>query len=740
MERNLQHVALRRKALYIPDNQPIKELSGASAYLLLHLSEQGYSLDEETLHAVNSLNKNELRQIIAVLDDVYGTDLSWTSLTKEWLVPTGTTMFDRFVTAVCNAFPEYQHNGTTLPCGHFIPLGVFDLNRYNGCPFCGTIFEATTGINKGGHGRLTVLSRMTDKDMQDYMLELLNSSVPLDATQADSLGILVRHYGLPEDCMPAIRETRTLLAAALYSQDDCERALSLLTTPDDILRMLWYRQSGNTRFKTVKELVSAIQSSHRFAGTAHAVDELKQKLRLHFTRSECTLFARRLNALNMSEQQMCENMHRHREMWVRLIRALRLGEYARRKNLGKLAGLLRRFAAGDYTVYNGEVEKAYIARDAEKCLGMLAKRPGYFARCLFATMLSFGAEKAIDKFETVVKDIPGRLLYSLASNAEAYFMPEGDERFIIIPGAQGLSVPVNAMLKDYSDNERAEMILKVRTTVLEEFKRRYSGMAKGGSMYISKELFEIPVTVSDRSATMQATNAAACGQRFPVKGDKVRLFLHWGQGLPAQHLDMDLSAIILYADGNRRECAYYSLDLPGAVHSGDIQYIPENTGAAEYIELDIPALISQCAQTVIFLGCLYTDGMIPDNTMFGWMYSNSPMTVDNESGVAYDPADVQNLVRITSGNISKGIVFGVLDLGLREITWLEVPARTQRADEANAKGILSYLRRLRNKISIGELLSVQADARNMKRAESASEATETYTSRHQPTVAQLFNE
>ena len=60
-----------------------------------------------------------------------------------------------------------------------------------------------------------------------------------------------------------------------------------------------------------------------------------------------------------------------------------------------------------------------------------------------------------------------------------------------------------------------------------------------------------------------------------MKGNAVRLFMQWGKGLPAQHLDMDLSARIALDKKEVRECAYFNLRCPGAKHSGDIQHISE---------------------------------------------------------------------------------------------------------------------------------------------------------------------
>ena len=69
-----------------------------------------------------------------------------------------------------------------------------------------------------------------------------------------------------------------------------------------------------------------------------------------------------------------------------------------------------------------------------------------------------------------------------------------------------------------------------------------------GTVYIQRELFRIPVPVGERAVSNAAASYMPQGSRIAVIGDNIRLFLHWGEGLPAQHLDMDLSAIITYPD------------------------------------------------------------------------------------------------------------------------------------------------------------------------------------------------
>ena len=60
---------------------------------------------------------------------------------------------------------------------------------------------------------------------------------------------------------------------------------------------------------------------------------------MKYTRRECRMVASWLNNMNMDPEKSCEIMHPKREMWVRMIRALRLAEYARKEEFGKLEGV-----------------------------------------------------------------------------------------------------------------------------------------------------------------------------------------------------------------------------------------------------------------------------------------------------------------------------------------------------------------------------------------------------------------
>ena len=217
------------------------------------------------------------------------------------------------------------------------------------------------------------------------------------------------------------------------------------------------------------------------------------------------------------------------------------------------------------------------------------------------------------------------------------------------------------------------------------------------------------------------------GTRFHVEGDAVRLFLQWGKGLHAQPLDMDLSCRISMPDGSIAECAYYSLTCVGAKHSGDIRSIPEMTGTAEYIELSLPELEAAGAKYATFTCNAYSTGALSPNLVVGWMNSAYPMEISESTGVAYDPSCVQHMVRISESNLSKGLVFGVLDVSKREIIWLEMPFTAQTLRGADSKSVETLLHKLQARLSVGALLDIKAQAQGLKTVENANEADEKYT-------------
>ena len=735
--KTLTRVALRYRAVFLDINREnINMKSEASVPVMAfvaRLKENGFCVSEELLHALNVVSTDRLAEITECINDVMGVKLNWAPLVKGWNVPTGESLADHLITWIANIFgKEAGFKGTTLPCGHLIPEGTFPIERYNGCPFCGTPFETADFVYKGQASKLKELRLFTIEDMKHVFASLLASTTPLDGTQKDSLEQLLREFSLPEDANITMKETAMLVIKLLVEQNKADEASKLLKTPTDVLRYLWYEKTGYVQIIEPKTLVAHARKLyfHMWGPLdrgADAAKDMKKKLMLKYDRKACLRVALWLNAIPMTARQAAENMNPKRGMWVRMIRALRLGEYSRKNGFDHLAEILDVFYKQDYSTWQGRVDKARSENDADMTLALLKERPGLFARCLFASMLRFGSDKVLAAFEEVADKMPARLLLSLGNAAEAYFDPKEVRLARPITGVTHQIEP-NKLLALYDDEARKAMTGAVNDLYKASMARRFAiQQTEAKTIFIDPALYNIPVSVGDRSATIQDASCALMGTRFPVEGDAVRLFLQWGKGLHAQHLDMDLSARVTLPNGQIAECAYYNLTCVGAKHSGDIRSIPEMVGTAEYIELSLPELEAAGAVYVTFTCNAYSTGALSPNLVVGWMDSANPMKISEEKGVAYDPSCVQHMVRISEGNLSKGLVFGVLDVAKREIIWLEMPFTAQTMRGVNSESIEALLHKLESKLSIGELLDMKAKAQSLTSVENAEEADEAYT-------------
>ena len=733
----LTRVALRYRAVFLDINrEDINMRSEASVPVLAftkRLKETGFCVSEELLHALNAVPADRLAEITECINDVMGVKLNWASLVKGWNVPTDETLADHLITFLANIFgKEAGFKGTTLPCGHLIPEGTFPIERYNGCPFCGTPFETADFVYKGQGSKLKELRLFTISDMKHVFTSLLAFSTPLDATQKDSLEQLLREFPIPEDANITMKETAMLVIKLLVEQDKAGEAAKLLKTPTDILRYLWYEKTGYVQIIEPKTLVAHARKLyyHMWGPLDRGVDaakDMKKKLMLKYDRRACLRVALWLNAIPLTAKQAAENMNPKRGMWVRMIRALRLGEYSRKNGFDHLAEILDVFYKQEYSTWQGRVDRARSENDADMTLALLKERPGLFARCLFASMLRFGSDKVIVAFEEIADKLPARLLLSLGNAAETYFDPKEVRLARPITGVTHKIEP-NKLLALYDDDARKAMVDAVDGLYKASMARRFAAQGtEAKTIFIDSSLYNIPVSVGDRSTTIQDTSCALMGTRFPVEGDAVRLFLQWGKGLHAQHLDMDLSARIALANGKVSECAYYSLRCVGAKHSGDIRSIPEMVGTAEYIELSLPELENAGAKYVTFTCNAYSVGALSPNLVVGWMDSANPMKISEKKGVAYDSSCVQHMVRISEANLSKGLVFGVLDVAKHEIIWLEMPFTSQTLRGANSEAIEALLHKLEAKLSIGQLLDMKAKAQNLIVVENVEDADEAYT-------------
>ncbi len=733
-------VALRYQAIYldVKDVDMSRQASPAVLAFVARLRERGYTLTEELFRALCAEPATTLADITRDIDEALGVNLNWAPLVKGWDVPTGETFLDHLVTWFVNVTGA-DVPGIELPCGHLIPDGTFPLERYNGCPYCGRPFVIANYVFKGQGSKLKELRLFRLPDMQHLLETLLTSPTPLDATQLDSVKRLIHNlpFTIHNGVVPQMRETRMVVIKCLMEQGRGDEAQPLMETPADVLRYLWYEKTGQLQIIEPRTLIAHAGRLNRHLWptadrSQEAIGSMRDELRLKYNRTYARCIARWLNSLSMSASQAAEQMHPKRGMWVRMIRALRLGEMSRKPGFERLRELLDVFYHQNYNTWQGQLDAAHQQNDRQKALALLCERPGLFARCLFSTMLRYGREETLQAFSRVTDKLPARLLLSLSNAAETYFDPEGfgGERIVRPITGTPKAIALNKMLSLYDLKERRRMADSIEEIYLQTMTRRFAQQGQkeeGSRVYIDKELYHIPLAVGDRSTTIQDTACALQGTCFQVEGDSVRLFLQWGKGLPAQHLDMDLSARIVKRDGEVVECAFYNLAPTGAKHSGDIREIPDQVGTAEYVELELPELERSEAEYVVFTCNAYSNGALSPNLMVGWMNSAYPMSISDKDGVAYDPSCVQHLVRISEANLSKGLVFGILKVREREIVWMEVPFTAQTVAQLDGRVVEAMLRRLEHKATIGQLLELKAHVQKSSLVETPDEADERYT-------------
>ncbi len=729
MNLELFKVALRKQAIYIADaqiNMEAHQLHSTTANLVANAKDLGYAFSEDLLRAINLCTPPVKKDILKGLEHIKGVNKNWTPLVKGWDIPTGESILDHAITLLHNLVGSKR--GTTLTCGHLIPRNTFPLERYNGCPFCGTPFEFDEKIFKGQSSKLKILELWTDADIQQHYIDLLTSKTALDATQRESLNALLATNILPEGIEIGMKETLMMVIAKLVDENRANEASPLFKSPSDILRYLWYRHTGFLQIIEPKTLVKRIgkNNQHLFKPidqSAQARIFSKEKLKLKYTRTQCRIVAQWMNDLPLAVEKSCEIMHPKRNMWVRFIRALRLVEYSKKKGFKNLATLLKVFHGETYEVTEGRINHFRLKYDAEKTFAILEKRPGLFARSLFSNILWFGPEITLKHFHEVADKVPARLLLTLNMYATYYFDKTAMRSVKPLGGIQK-KIGTNPLLRLFTAKELEGIQTQLEDFCMNIMKDRFAKMEnENNTIYIDEQLFKIPLSIGDRSETVQDIPSALMGTRFPLEGSKVRLFMQWGNGLPAQHLDMDLSCSIAFPDKIER-CSYSKLTATGCKHSGDIIKIPNKVGTAEYIELEVDELSKAGAQYVSFTCNAYSKGSISPNLVVGWMNSQYPMKISKKSGVAYDPSCVQHQVRITQG-LSKGLVFGVLDIAAKEIVWLEMSFGGQVVQGLNVKGVKALLNKLDSKFTLGNLLKLKAEAQDLQ-IENSTEADEVY--------------
>jgi hypothetical protein len=307
---NLLSVSLRQSAIFIAKTDiknDSKNLRGTTSVLVANLGNLGYTVSEDLLIALNGTTPVFQAKLLEIFRQKMGVNKNWTPLVKGWDVPTGESVLDHIITFYTNIF---QGKGTQLACGHTIPANTFPLERYNGCPFCGTPFEFGKIENYGQGSKKKHLTLWSEEDVSAFLKDLLSSKTALDATQMDSLKILLSELPMPEVTI-GMKETLMAVIDVYVANNQSDKANDLFTSPTDILRYLWFKHTGFLQIIEPKTIAKRTKSNHSHIYnpldlSASASLSKKQELKLKYTRKEGLMVAKWLNNLTIDAKAACE--------------------------------------------------------------------------------------------------------------------------------------------------------------------------------------------------------------------------------------------------------------------------------------------------------------------------------------------------------------------------------------------------------------------------------------------------
>lgn len=119
MNKTLTKVALRYHAVFLDINrEDINKNSEATIPVMAfvaRLKENGFSVSEELLHALNAVSADTLAEITECINDVMGVNLNWASLVKGWDVPTGESRADHLLTWITNILEGKRQDSREQP-------------------------------------------------------------------------------------------------------------------------------------------------------------------------------------------------------------------------------------------------------------------------------------------------------------------------------------------------------------------------------------------------------------------------------------------------------------------------------------------------------------------------------------------------------------------------------------------------------------------------------------------------
>ena len=452
--------------------------------------------------------------------------------------------------------------------------------------------------------------------------------------------------GIPLFLPPTIpqKENLTFLVGSLLKHEVPTYLLPYLKTATDVLRVAVVMSDGDVSLATPGKFRRFKRTERRFL----------------------------LDAME-AVPAVTEDMLRRPEVWKRLGRELRPGDYASRypKTL-KAFDVVRNNKP--FETFNGKVEAGLSLHDVATVTNLLKTRPGDFARRFDHLLRTSGeqADVALNGFMDVAHKVSTPVLLSVYAHFEnrnrvtdhRAFFPKGSVAKVQVIDE---TLPPLPPIKRTGEEGLDKYIARF---VREALVKRFKSLPSLGKVYIEEALRTQNVPFAQRSAS-KALRTIARGSRLTLPTTDTLRFFVWWKEPEGQRTDIDLAAVFFSADWKRlADVSYYNLKGWDSCHSGDITSAPE--GAAEFIDVYMPTLREKGVRYVSMVIYSFTQQAFKDlpECFAGWMARQKV-----QSGEIFEARTVQDKIDIAGDTTVNIPLF--LDLQENQVVWSDIALKSR---------------------------------------------------------------
>jgi len=452
--------------------------------------------------------------------------------------------------------------------------------------------------------------------------------------------------GIPLFLPPAIpqKENLTFLVGSLLKHELPTYLVPYLKTATDVLRVAVVMSGGDVSLASPGKFRRLKRTERRFL----------------------------LDALE-AIPAVTEDMLRHPEVWKRLGRELRPGDYANRypKTL-KAFDVVRNNEP--FETFNSKVEAGLIRQDVATVTDLLKTRPGDFARRFDHLLRTSGeqAEVAFNGFMDVAHKVSTPVLLSVYAHFKnrdrvtdhRAFFPKGSVSKVQVIDE---TLPTLPPLKLAGGEAPDKFIARFVRDILV---MRFKSLPSLGKVYIEEALRTQNVPFAQRSAS-KALHTIARGSRLTLPTTDTLRFFVWWKEPEGQRTDIDLAAVFFSADWKRlADVSYYNLKGWDSCHSGDITSAPK--GAAEFIDVYLPTLREKGVRYVSMVIYSFTQQAFKDlpECFTGWMARQKV-----QSGEIFEARTVQDKIDIAGDTTVNIPLF--LDLQENQVVWSDIALKSR---------------------------------------------------------------